>query len=335
MKRHAIFILFCVGILALILGAVVSGFAINEIYFLRPTKDAPVISLTVKTGERAADVTQKLVEFRLVSSPLLFKVYLRTRRLEGAIKTGTFTIARGTNMHELVRLLTTDGQNDITITVLEGWGIREIAAYLEEQGFSKQEFLDTVKISISAITWLPEKPAGISLEGFLFPDTYRITRGAKQENIIQKMLAAFQRKVYEPYGATRYRGHTFYETLIMASIIEREVRGPEDRKKVADIFWRRLDIGMALQADSTVNYVTGKKTPAISAEDRALDSPYNTYRVRGLPPTPINNPGLLAIRAALEPTPNEYWYFLTDTEGGVHYAVTLEEHNENKTRYLK
>jgi UPF0755 protein len=126
-----------------------------------------------------------------------------------------------------------------------------------------------------------------------------------------------------------------YEIVIIASIVEREVQSPEDMALVADLFWRRDDIGMGLQADSTVNYVTGKKDAAISYEDTQVDSLYNTYKYRGLPYGPISNPGIAAIRATVYPTPNSAVYFLTDMQGTVHYAETLDGHNANKARYLR
>ncbi len=316
-------ILFCVGILSLMLGAMATGFAANEIYFLRPTKDAASVSFMVKEGERASAVIDELVKLHLISSPLLFKLYVRARHLEGSIQIGTFSVMRGTSMSRLLKILTHDGDNEITITIPEGWTAEEIGTYLETQGFSKKEVLSNTGL------W-----GVVSLEGFLFPDTYRVWAHGGTHEVIDKMTKRFLEQT-NPYFEISKKYQVFYQKLIMASIVEREVAGTEDRKKVADIFWRRLAIGMPLQADSTVNYVTHKKTPSISSQDRATDSPYNTYRIKGLPPTPISNPGLDAIRAALEPTKNNYWYFLTDPKGNVHYAITLDEHNKNKARYLK
>jgi len=123
--------------------------------------------------------------------------------------------------------------------------------------------------------------------------------------------------------------------LTLASIVEREVRGERDRKKVADIFWRRLDMNWALQADSTVHYAVGKTGNVFtSKEDRDSLSPWNTYKYPGLPLGPISNPDLESIMASIYPEPNEYYYFLTDEEGVVHYGKTLEEHNENRRKYL-
>ncbi|MCH8049733.1 endolytic transglycosylase MltG [Patescibacteria group bacterium] len=128
---------------------------------------------------------------------------------------------------------------------------------------------------------------------------------------------------------------TMHEVITLASIVEREVRSAEDMANVADVFLKRLDIGMALQADSTVNYVTGKDTPAISLDDREIESPYNTYKYPGLPPGPISNPGVAALQAVVNPSSNPYLYFLTTPEGEVIYAQTHEGHVENKAQYLR
>jgi len=128
---------------------------------------------------------------------------------------------------------------------------------------------------------------------------------------------------------------SLFDIIRMASVIEREVQNPDDMAIVSDLFWRRLAIGMPLQADSTVNYVIGGDKPSITFEQTKINSPYNTYLHQGLPLGPISNPGAQAITAAANPKPNDYLFFLTDKEGNVHYGKTLEEHNANKRKYLR
>jgi UPF0755 protein len=158
----------------------------------------------------------------------------------------------------------------------------------------------------------------------------------KTEDLVATLLRNFGAKLTPTLRAkAAEEGRPLFDVVTMASIVEAEVRGDEDRRMVADIFWRRLDVGMALQADSTVNYVTGKGHASVSLEDTEVESRYNTYKYPGLPFGPICNPGLSAIKAAVDPKPNAYWYFLTDKEGTVHYGKTLDEHNTNKAIYLK
>jgi UPF0755 protein len=150
------------------------------------------------------------------------------------------------------------------------------------------------------------------------------------------LLEHFQKKTSGDFFAeATASGRSFYDIVTMASIIEKEVRGEEDRQKVADIFWRRLGIGMALQADSTVNYATRKNLPSVTAKDLEVDSRYNTYKYPGLPPGPIANPGMTALIAAIRPLKNTDWFFLTDKDGNVHYAKTFDEHIRNKQKYLR
>ncbi|MBI4133255.1 endolytic transglycosylase MltG [Candidatus Uhrbacteria bacterium] len=307
--KHLGTIFFCVGLLALIFGAVVAGFAANEIYFLRPAENALRVTLTISEGATLKEIARQLADQRLVSSPRLFEWYVRSRDLDRALGQGTFEIMRGTNMRGIANLLTLEGQQEETITIIEGWTRNEIADYLVSFGISRDDFLR----------------ASDGLEGYLFPDTYRIFADATADDIVQKMRANFDTKV----------GTISQADLILASIVEREVALDEDRRMVADIFMRRQNVGWALQADSTVNYVTGKDTPSLSLEDRDLDTPYNTYLYPGLPPGPISNPGLSSIEAVRNPLPNDFWYFLTDAAGNVHYAETLDGHNENKARYLR
>ncbi|MBI4281601.1 endolytic transglycosylase MltG, partial [Candidatus Uhrbacteria bacterium] len=194
--------------------------------------------------------------------------------------------------------------------------------YLEKEDVAKtKEFLEKTK----------------DLEGYLFPDTYRIFKDATVQEIVVKMRANFDRKVTsEMRSEIKKQKKTLDEILIMASMLEREVRSPEEMQIVSDIFWRRLAIGMPLQADSTINFVVGGKRPRATYDDLKIDSPYNTYKYRGLPPGPIGNPGLSAITAAIYSKKNDYWFFLTtEDDGHAVFAKTLDEHNRNRGKYLK
>jgi len=165
------------------------------------------------------------------------------------------------------------------------------------------------------------------LEGYLFPDTYWIRRGASLEEIVEKMKTNFQEKT---------KGLEITpEIVIMASLIEKEVKTKEDKELVSGILWKRLEDKMPLQVDATITYITGKRTTKISKEETQIDSPYNTYKYLGLPIGPICNPGLESIMAALYPKDSEFWYYLSSPEGKTYFSKTLEEHNIKKAKYLK
>lgn len=172
------------------------------------------------------------------------------------------------------------------------------------------------------------------MEGYLFPDTYLFTIDVTGEDVVETMSANFDEKIADIKQDVLRSKKDLSEIIIMASIIEREVQSVEDKKIVSGIFWKRIEIGMPLQADSTLTYEVGKTSAELSTEDLRTDSPYNTYTNRGLPPTPISNPGLDSIQAAVEPSSSPYLYFLTDEEGAVHYAKDFEEHKLNKAKYI-
>jgi UPF0755 protein len=169
-----------------------------------------------------------------------------------------------------------------------------------------------------------------NLEGSLFPDTYRFSKTVSVDEIVQKMRSTLDRRLAEK-GLVEISN----DTLIMASIIEKEVQTPEDMKRVAGILFNRMKIGMPLQVDSTLTYINQKTSATLTSADLKTDSPYNTYTRKGLPPTPICNPGINAILAVLNPTPSKDFYFLTTKDNTVIYAQTHDQHVANKQKYLR
>ena len=252
-------------------------------------------------------------------------------------------------------------QPEETIKILEGWTNQDIVEYLVErgQGTNEELFLQIGKGLVDdknnpsqalSVDWvakfsfLADKPKEASLEGYLFPDTYRIFASTTPEAIIQKMLENFEAKLNREMRAEiKRQGKTIYEILTLASIVEKEapiynndVTDNYDARFIAGIFWDRLKIGQALQSDATLSYLLQDNNPRHSGADLEIDSPYNTYEYRGLPPGPICNPGLAAIQAAIYPLYTEYNYFLTPTDTRtVIYARTYADHLVNKNKYLK
>ncbi|MEI6479195.1 MAG: endolytic transglycosylase MltG, partial [bacterium] len=174
------------------------------------------------------------------------------------------------------------------------------------------------------------------LEGYLFPDTYFFVPGVSETDIVDKLTRTFKEKNPKLFLLDK---QTELNVIILASIVEKEVQTPEDKKNVALIFAKRLNSGIALQSDATTAYVLSEDSKSITAADLKKDSPYNTYLNKGLPPTPISNPGLDAINAAydaiINPQDTPYLYFLTDKDGNVHYATTYAVQKANVTKYLK
>ncbi len=247
-----------------------------------------------------------------------------------------------------------------TIQILEGWTSRDIANYFEEHGlYQSDKFLDiagypqidyrrnktrpALNDFSTEFSFLTDKPKYYSLEGYLFPDTYRIYASSTVTEVIEKMLANFDKKLTPKMRADiKAQGKTIYEVVTLASIIEKEApidyqtNNDRDARIIAGIFLNRLKIGQGLQSDATLSYIYGDNKPAHSGAELENNSLYNTYKYRGLPPGPICNPGILAISAAIYPIATDYNYFLTPKgKDEVIYARTYEEHLQNKYKYLK
>lgn len=213
------------------------------------------------------------------------------------------------------------GLREVAVTIPEGLSVGQIGEILEgTKIFSKEEFIKVAQKE----------------EGYLFPDTYRFYKDAKPEDVVGRMKENFNKKITpDVLEEIRKSKRTLREIIIMASMLEEEVRSVEDRRVVAGILWKRFDQGIGLNVDASLTYVLGRASHELTVDDLKYNSPYNTYRYRGLPPTPISNPGLDMILAALRPAISPYFYYLTDKENVMHYAKTLEEHALNKRKYLR
>lgn len=247
------------------------------------------------------------------------------------------------------RYITPALRPEVVVTIIPGWNLRQVAEYLVKQGLASST-QDVYKITgkpvydyrrtvfvlpkIDELKILDDKPAHVSYEGYLAPETYRVFKDASVLDILKKLIGQREKEITpEIWSEITKSGRSFYEILTMASLLEEEAQNPDDKAKVADILWRRYDKNWALQVDSSVHYAINKTgTVFTTKQERDFVSPWNTYKYPGLPLGPIANPGLDAIKAALYPEKNSYWYFLTGKDGAVHYAKTLEEHNANKIK---
>ena len=304
------------------------------------SKDQTPQIFTVEPGWGSTRISHELKNSGLIKNAYIFQFYVWRQGISSKLQEGEYFFSPSQSLKEIAQILNrgAGASKEITLTFLEGWKIEDMANYLEEKtAISRQDFITVVQAK--APWWdeyqvLNSKPRNLDLEGYLFPDTYRVFRDATAVDIVRKMLANLETKLTpEILPEINRQGKTIHEVLTLASIIEKEVRGDNDKKKVADIFYKRLKAGIALQADSTVNYVTGKSDPRAAAADLQIDSLYNTYKYRGLPPGPISNPGLSSILAAVYPQSNPYYYFLTTPDGEVIYNVDFEGHVEDKNKY--
>jgi len=318
----------------------------------RPVSRAAETKLfVVSKGQGARDIASALADAKLIRSKNYFLYLVWRHGDQDKFKIGSFELSPSMTSAEIEKELAHDQpiSNEREVTVLEGWTLDDIAEYLEKENVASKKaffaetgesakFVQTGTLPDWAASYplLTSKPASASLEGYLFPDTYRIYVGGDAKALVRRMLQNFEMKftpAMRQEAAVQKR--TIHQVVTMASVIEREVRGDEDRAMVSDVFWKRVDSGRGLEADSTVNYITGHSTPSVSYLDTKIDNPWNTYKYKGLPAGPIGNPSLSALLAALHPKANPYWYFLTDKQGNVHYAKTLDEQIANKAKYLR
>ena len=301
-------------------------------YALDPDSDKRV-TVNIQQGDSASDIADTLADKGLIKSPFMFKLYLKQNGLADKLKAGRIVVEENYDMKKIADALISGKSTEEAVTILEGWTARQIGDYLETQGLTTADnFMECVKTCSFDFGFLPKE----NIEGYLYPDTYFVNPAAySDENFIARMINTLKNKLSDDdWSAVEKSGHTFQEVMIMASIVEREERDPDEQPTVAGILWNRFDNGVGLGADATILYALGRTKGGLNYNDLQIDSPYNTRKYRGLPPTPISNPGISSIKAAIYPKDTDYFYYLHDPEGQVHYAKSLDEHNANKREYL-
>ena len=306
-----------------------------------------IIDFTIDTGQGAKEIAVNLEKEGIISNNLFLNYYIWRKGAANLLQAGEYELSPSVTIPEIVRIMA-EGRvkfdPGIRITIPEGYTTEQIEGALIAGGLnvSKSELVEAVGITaplaseIFGFAYLADLPSRATLDGFLFPDTYFFEEDSSLNDIVKKMLGNFDLKISDAMRVKiKSRGKNLYEVVIMASLIEREVQTYEDMRIVSGALWKRMEIGMPLQVDATLVYLTGKKTGEITNDDKLIDSPYNTYKYRGLPPTPIANPGLNAINAAIDPEVSEYLYYLSTPLGETIFSKTLDEHNENRIKYLR
>lgn len=279
----------------------------------------------INSGESVRSVASRLSKDGFIRSPTAFFILIKLMGIDDNLQAGDFRLHRGMNSRQIAEELT-HGIVDVWVTTLEGWRVDEIATKLaKELDIPEREFLR------------------VAQEGYMFPDTYLVPKTATAGAVAKLFRDNFDSKITQQMRDDLAKQNlTLDQGVILASIVEREGRSDEDRPVIAGILLKRLREDWPLQADATLQYILGyqpaektwwKKT--LYNEDKEIESPYNTYANTGLPPGPISNPGLSAFRAVTYPRETEYWFYLHDPSGAVHYAVTYEEHQANIAEYLR
>ncbi len=340
-KRLLFLIVLILGIIFFIL--------YRKVYTAKPDFTGELV-FTIEQGESVQTVAEKLEKAHAVTSADLLRKYIAWKKLDRSITHGTIRIDHPMTVAEVANLLTeAKTREERTVTIIPGSNLRDLAVYFVKEGLAADEKEVYELLGKPADMYKPAyeikkddylfqgKPEKVSLEGYLAPETFRVYTNATLAEIVDTFISHRAKQINELKEDIQKSGYTVFEILTVASLLEREVRSVADRKIVADIFWRRLKANWAFQADSSVHYIVGTPDSVFtSAKDRETDSLWNTYKYPGLPAGPISVPSLASIEAVLNPTSNEYWYFLTTLDTGeVKYGKTLEEHNWNVQKYLR
>lgn len=287
------------------------------------------VSIDIPTGATASQVGDILQQAEVVRSSLAFRIAADLRGLGQSLQAGGYDLLTNMTVPEALDVLEGGPLTEtVSLTIPEGLELPEVAGLAAEAlGVEPQTFQEAATSGRFTLPpYLPEDSD--TVEGFLFPKTYEFPMEVREPQVIGRLLAQFEAEASTlDWGRAEELGLTPYEVVVVASLIEREARAPEDRSKVSAVIHNRLREGMALQIDATVQYALPEENRLLTEEDYEYDSPYNTYLHSGLPPTPIANPGLASLEAALNPAPQDYLYFLVvDPDTGAHqFAETYEE----------
>lgn len=302
------------------------------------------VIVEIHLGSTIRDIGEQLKKEGLIADERVFEYYVRTNNLSDKFLAGKYETKGNKTLLEVIEDLQVPIKDEVTITIPEGIRFTQIADRLDKvmkisPNWSKEEFLELAENpgnNFAQFTILSTKPADKSLEGFLFPDTYIFGIEYSTKDVMNRMLQntedRISGKLLDDIIASEF---TVYEVLNFASIIERETIQTEDRYLVGDILYRRYKAGWALGVDATILYEHGDWKYEIRQKDLESKTPYNTRLIKGLPPTPICNPGLETINGFIYRKENDNWYYISDSEGNMYYAKTLTEHNKNIQKYLK
>lgn len=278
-------------------------------------------NFVINKGTSAGQIGIDLEKAGFIKNALAFKIYVKISGQSGSIFAGEYRLTSSMSLFQVVSQLTR-GPLELWVTIPEGLRREEVAARfttgLDRDAVFTNEFLQ----------------ASRGEEGMLFPDTYLFPKDASASSIVNKMVRTFDSKTSGLSGNSDF---TLNQRIVLASILERETKTDAERPIVAGILINRIKAGMPLQADATVQYAVGAPAnwwPILGLNDLKVNSPFNTYKFTGLPPSPIASPGLSSLTAAFNSTPNNYFYYIHDASGQIHYARTLAEHNANIAKYL-
>jgi UPF0755 protein len=361
-QRGAIVAVLLLGLL--IFGGVYFAWTtVTDIFQPVSTDQGKTIAVVVQNGDSTLQIANELQAKGLIRNALAFRIWARIKGLDTHLQAGAYNLSTNMTIDAIISQLINAQPDYIVVSIPEGWRIEQIAQRLGAAGltrFKKQDFLQYTKNPVQFLKAINDPnaanypilkaiPAGQSMEGLLFPDTYLIPVNATARDVVNMMLTEFDNKVQQNHlvVVAKQNKLTLYQMVILASIVEREIRFNKDRPLVASVYWNRLfkpnneTVGL-LEADPTVQYARDSQPGTTSywqplqdvGGNIASNSPWNTYTHKGLPLTPISNPGLASMLAASAPAKTDYYFFLSKKDGTNIYAKTLAEFEADKKQTL-
>ncbi len=310
------------GVVLLVAGILYGLVSVANWILLPPTTFPVPYRITINNGQSLFSISKELSADGVIRSRRAFEMLVMTFGSDSHISEGEYYFEKPVSVVEVAMHIAGRqfGIDKKKITFPEGFSNKEMAARLDAtfDTFDSELFLSLAK----------------GQEGYLFPDTYGFFPSTTPDVMIAALKKNFQKKTESLQNDFNTSKRSRADILVMASIIEKEAAGDNDRAIISGILWNRIDASIPLQVDAPFLYLLGKESKDLTRKDLTFDSPYNTYTHKGLPPTPINNPGLAAITAALHPETSEYFYYLHDKDGMIHYAKTYAEHKKNIQKYL-
>ena len=324
LTRFAAIVIATVTVIAV--GAIAGGWYAWALLPL-DTADNNHVRVTIQSGAQPSQIAKQLKDAHIIRSSYAFQIYARTSGKENKLQAGTYAFAASQSVRDIVTHLTSGKTDEFSVTILPGNTLKDIKSMLQGHGYSTSE-IDSAFAATYTSDLVAMRPPGASLEGFFYPDTYNVLSDESLQTIFERIFEHFSSVISQNSLAPGFAEHglSVYQGIILSSIVQREVSNPSDQKKVASVFYNRLDRDMTLGSEVTFRY--GAALLGVEPTT-TLDSPYNLYIHKNLTPTPIGSPQLSAMQAVANPANTTFLYFLTGDDGITYFANTDAQHQAN------
>lgn len=287
------------------------------------------VTITVKPGMAANEIGELLYQKGTIKSVFVFHAVAKIHGMANSLQAGEYTITKNMTVQQILVMMAKGETVYQQITIPEGYTVEQIGKLIQEKQLGNSVKFKMAAQNFTLFPYMvnPNPNVVYKSEGYMFPNTYQITKGASEDQILQMMVSQFDKQFTDSMRSRAAAiGLSIKDVIILASLVEKEAQLERDRPIIAGVFLNRLKKEMPLQSCATIQYILGYPKPELSVQDTEISSPYNTYQHMGLPPGPIANPGIAAINAVLYPQATDFVYFVADKQGAHHFSKTYEEH---------